>query len=161
MLDEGIDVPDANLGIVMSGSRTRRQMIQRMGRILRRKEPGVGARFVIMFAKDTIEDPGARAERDGFIEELERISEASAVFDADRFRGLEVPTLLLGGGDSPSAFKAANEALRAALPDARIAVMPGQRHAAMDTGPDLFLAAVLPFLQTSPPTETPRRGTRP
>ena len=37
VLDEGIDVPDANLGIVMSASRTRRQMIQRMGRILRRK----------------------------------------------------------------------------------------------------------------------------
>ena len=40
VLDEGVDVPDANLGIVMSASRTRRQMIQRMGRILRRKEPG-------------------------------------------------------------------------------------------------------------------------
>jgi pimeloyl-ACP methyl ester carboxylesterase len=71
-------------------------------------------------------------------------------FDADRFRGLDVPTLLLGGGDSPSTFKAANEALRAALPNARIAVMPGQRHAAMDTGPDLFLAEVLPFLETRP-----------
>ena len=57
VLDEGIDVPDANLGIVMSASRTRRQMIQRMGRILRRKQPGVAARFVIMFAKDTLEDP--------------------------------------------------------------------------------------------------------
>ena len=41
VLDEGIDVPDANLGIVMSASRTRRQMIQRMGRILRRKRAGV------------------------------------------------------------------------------------------------------------------------
>ena len=36
VLDEGIDVPDANLGVVMSAG-TRRQMIQRMGRILRRK----------------------------------------------------------------------------------------------------------------------------
>ena len=58
VLDEGIDVPDANLGVVMSASRTRRQMIQRMGRILRRKRAGVAARFVIMFAKDTLEDPG-------------------------------------------------------------------------------------------------------
>ena len=40
VLDEGIDVPDANLGVVMSASRTRRQMIQRMGRILRRKRAG-------------------------------------------------------------------------------------------------------------------------
>jgi len=81
VLDEGVDVPDANLGIVMSASRTRRQMIQRMGRILRRKRPGVAARFVIMFAKDTLEDPTQRVERDGFLDEIERIADATAVFD--------------------------------------------------------------------------------
>ena len=86
MLDEGIDVPDANLGVVMSASRTRRQMIQRMGRILRRKRPGVAARFVIMFAKDTLEDPANRIERDGFLDEIERISEATGVFDSARVR---------------------------------------------------------------------------
>jgi superfamily II DNA or RNA helicase len=85
VLDEGVDVPDANLGIVMSASRTRRQMIQRMGRILRRKQPGVSARFVIMFAKDTLEDPTQRVERDGFLDEIERISDATAVFDSARF----------------------------------------------------------------------------
>jgi len=89
VLDEGIDVPDANLGIVMSASRTRRQMIQRMGRILRRKRPGVAARFVIMFAKDTLEDPSNRVERDGFLDEIERISEASGVFDSARFDALD------------------------------------------------------------------------
>jgi superfamily II DNA or RNA helicase len=89
VLDEGIDVPDANLGVVMSASRTRRQMIQRMGRILRRKQPGVAARFVIMFAKDTLEDPANRIERDGFLDEIERISEATAVFDSARFQELD------------------------------------------------------------------------
>ena len=84
VLDEGIDVPDANLGIVMSASRTRRQMIQRMGRILRRKRPGIAARFVIMFAKDTLEDPASRTERDGFVDEIARISEAMGVFEAAR-----------------------------------------------------------------------------
>ena len=74
VLDEGIDVPDADLGIVVNASRTRRQMIQRMGRILRRKRPGVGARFVILYATDTIEDPSMRFERDGFLDEIERIS---------------------------------------------------------------------------------------
>jgi superfamily II DNA or RNA helicase len=88
VLDEGIDVPDANLGIVMSASRTRRQMIQRMGRILRRKRPGVAARFVIMFAKNTLEDPANRVERDGFLDEIERISEATGVFDSERFEDL-------------------------------------------------------------------------
>ena len=82
-------MPDANLGIVMSASRTRRQMIQRMGRILRRKQPGVAARFVIMFAKDTLEDPSQRVERDGFLDEIERISDATGVFDGSRFAALD------------------------------------------------------------------------
>jgi superfamily II DNA or RNA helicase len=89
VLDEGVDVPDANLGVVMSASRTRRQMIQRMGRILRRKQPGVAARFVIMFAKDTLEDPSQRVERDGFLEEIERISDATGVFDGAGFAALD------------------------------------------------------------------------
>ncbi len=89
VLDEGVDVPDANLGIVMSASRTRRQMIQRMGRILRRKQPGVAARFVIMFAKDTLEDPTQRVERDGFLDEIERISDATGIFDGHRFAALD------------------------------------------------------------------------
>ena len=89
VLDEGIDVPDANLGVVMSASRTRRQMIQRMGRILRRKRAGVAARFVIMFAKDTLEDPANRIERDGFLDEIERIAQATGVFDSARFDELD------------------------------------------------------------------------
>jgi superfamily II DNA or RNA helicase len=89
VLDEGIDVPDANLGVVISASRTRRQMIQRMGRILRRKRNGVAARFVIMFARDTLEDPGNRLERDGFLDEIERISEATATFDSTKFAALD------------------------------------------------------------------------
>jgi superfamily II DNA or RNA helicase len=35
VLDEGIDVPDANIGIIMSGSGSAREFIQRLGRILR------------------------------------------------------------------------------------------------------------------------------
>jgi pimeloyl-ACP methyl ester carboxylesterase len=70
-------------------------------------------------------------------------------FDPDRFRGLDVPTLFLQGGDSPAPFKAAGEALREALPDCRVVVMPGQRHAAMDTGTELFTAEVLSFLDAS------------
>src|SRR4051812_15590113 len=89
VLDEGVDVPDANLGIVMSASRTRRQMIQRMGRILRRKQPGIAARFVIMFAKDTLEDPTNRIDRDGFLDEIERISDATGVFDSAQLNALD------------------------------------------------------------------------
>ncbi len=89
VLDEGVDVPDANLGIVVSASRTRRQMIQRMGRILRRKAEGSGAKFVIIFARDTAEDPTASEDRDGFLDEIEEISESSAVFHPNDFNKLE------------------------------------------------------------------------
>ncbi len=85
VLDEGVDVPNANLGLVVSASRTRRQMIQRMGRILRRKPLGSGARFVIIFAADTLEDPRFSEDRDGFLEEIEEIAEASRIFRPSEF----------------------------------------------------------------------------
>ncbi len=38
MLEEGIDIPDAEIGINVSSSKTRLQLVQRMGRILRMKK---------------------------------------------------------------------------------------------------------------------------
>lgn len=67
-------------------------------------------------------------------------------FDPARFAAMRVPTLLLLGGSSPPMFKAAIEAVGSALPEARIAVMPGQQHTAMNTAPELFLREVLAFL---------------
>ncbi len=67
-------------------------------------------------------------------------------FDPERFRRLDVPTLLLLGGDSPQFFRAAIEALDATLPNNRIVVLPGQQHIAIDTAPDLFAREVAAFL---------------
>jgi pimeloyl-ACP methyl ester carboxylesterase len=67
-------------------------------------------------------------------------------FKSERFQELNVPTLLLLGGDSPSFFKAAIEAVNGALPDSRIVVLPGQQHIAIDNAPDLFAREVLTFL---------------
>jgi pimeloyl-ACP methyl ester carboxylesterase len=67
-------------------------------------------------------------------------------FNAQRFKELRTPTLLLLGGDSPDFAKAGIEALDSVLPNSRVAVMPGQKHIAMDTAPDLFLHEVLTFL---------------
>ncbi len=39
VLNEGVDVPDANVAVVVSGSSTTREYIQRLGRVLRPK-PG-------------------------------------------------------------------------------------------------------------------------
>ena len=76
----------------------------------------------------------------------EQVNRAYA-FDPGRLRDVRVPTLCLLGGDSAEQFKAAAEAVQAALPDCRIVVMPGQRHAAMDTATDLFTSEVLSFLE--------------
>ncbi len=57
LLDEGVDVPEADLGVVFAASQQRRQMVQRMGRVLRRKPDGRVARFAIIFVEGTIEDP--------------------------------------------------------------------------------------------------------
>jgi pimeloyl-ACP methyl ester carboxylesterase len=75
----------------------------------------------------------------------ERVNRQYA-FEPDRFRELRVPTLLLEGGDSPEPFREADRALKAALPDCQVVVMPGQRHTAMDTAPELFTSEVLRFL---------------
>ncbi|HIH69687.1 DEAD/DEAH box helicase family protein [Methermicoccus shengliensis] len=52
VLDEGIDVPDASVGIIMSGSGSGREFIQRLGRILRKKE-GKEAVLYELVSKDT------------------------------------------------------------------------------------------------------------
>jgi superfamily II DNA or RNA helicase len=57
VLDEGIDVPEADLAVIVAASQSRRQMIQRLGRVVRRKEDGRPARMVIMYVRGTTEDP--------------------------------------------------------------------------------------------------------
>jgi pimeloyl-ACP methyl ester carboxylesterase len=76
----------------------------------------------------------------------EERADSEYAFEPERFRDVDVSTLVLQGGESPEVFRVAGEAIRAALPDCRIAVMPGQRHAAMDTGTELFTETVLGFL---------------
>ncbi len=61
LLDEGIDVPDADVAIVLASSRSRRQMLQRLGRVLRRKSDGRHARFVNVYVRRTSEDPASGA----------------------------------------------------------------------------------------------------
>ena len=55
-LDEGIDVPDANIGIVLSGSAVERQHIQRMGRLIRRAEGKDAACLYHISIREAAED---------------------------------------------------------------------------------------------------------
>lgn len=77
----------------------------------------------------------------------ELLAEARYEFDPGRFSDLQIPTLLLTGGDSPHFFRAGVEVLDAALPECRIVVMPGQQHVADQMAPDLFVREVLAFLK--------------
>jgi superfamily II DNA or RNA helicase len=88
-LEEGVDVPDADLAVIIAASKQQRQMIQRMGRVMRRKSDGRDARFVIVFVRDTDEDPrlGAHA---AFVDDLVGVARESDLFDlpeqVDEFR---------------------------------------------------------------------------
>ena len=54
VLDEGIDVPDATVGYILSGTGSTRAYIQRLGRLLRKVE-GKKARLVEIISKETME----------------------------------------------------------------------------------------------------------
>ncbi len=64
LLDEGIDVPAVGLAIIATASGSKRQLIQRLGRILRRKPDGGVAKLVILYASGTVEDPDQGAHSD-------------------------------------------------------------------------------------------------
>ena len=54
VLDEGVDVPDASVGLVLGGTGSRREYVQRLGRLLRKKE-GKTAQLVEIISKETVE----------------------------------------------------------------------------------------------------------
>jgi len=54
VLDEGVDVPDASIAVIMSGSGSNRQFVQRLGRILR-KSPGKEATLFELVSAGTSE----------------------------------------------------------------------------------------------------------
>jgi superfamily II DNA or RNA helicase len=79
LLDEGIDVPEADFAVILASSRTQRQMIQRMGRIIRPKSDGRVARFAITYILDTSEDPALGAH-EAFLGEIIDVADDSTNF---------------------------------------------------------------------------------
>lgn len=55
-IDEGIDVPDASVGIIMSGTSTQRQRIQRLGRIVRKNNGKNLASLYYLHIEESSED---------------------------------------------------------------------------------------------------------
>ncbi|HUZ93533.1 MAG TPA: DEAD/DEAH box helicase [Edaphobacter sp.] len=81
LLDEGIDVPSADLAVILATSRSRRQMIQRMGRVVRRKADNRLARIAVLFVEGTCEDPSSGAHED-FIDMVVEVADEMRVFGA-------------------------------------------------------------------------------
>ena len=54
VLDEGVDVPDASVGFILSGTGSAREYIQRLGRLLRKVE-GKRAKLVEIVSRETME----------------------------------------------------------------------------------------------------------
>lgn len=94
-LDEGIDVAEADLGVILSASQTKRQMIQRMGRIIRPKRDGRPATFIILYFQNTSEDPDFGAY-EGFLSEMNDHAEDVKEFPINSGE-LEILVWYLGG----------------------------------------------------------------
>ena len=62
VLDEGVDVPEANVGVLCSGSGSEREFTQRLGRILRPRD-GKTARLYEIVSRDTAEERVASRRR--------------------------------------------------------------------------------------------------
>ena len=63
VLDEGIDVPDADVGIILSGTGSGRAFIQRLGRILRKKEGKEAVLYEIVSAETSETGTARRRKR--------------------------------------------------------------------------------------------------
>ena len=66
ILDEGVNLPNARIGLFLGNGTnvgsSYRQTIQRMGRVLRKKENSERALLILVVGKRTREDPGAQGE---------------------------------------------------------------------------------------------------
>jgi superfamily II DNA or RNA helicase len=63
VLDEGVDVPDAEIGIILSGTGSSREFIQRLGRLLRPKPFSNGKAKLIEIVSSGTREMGTSAKR--------------------------------------------------------------------------------------------------
>jgi pimeloyl-ACP methyl ester carboxylesterase len=89
--------------------------------------------------------------------ELRALNEYGA--DPSTFARMTVPVLLLVGSDTAPELAQPFAALADSLPDARVRVLPGQRHAAHQTAPDVLAEALRDALPA--PREADRRSQAP
>lgn len=91
VLDEGVDVPDAELGIIVSGTGSGREMIQRLGRLLRPKKDGGRALLVEMISGETRE-AGSSARRQAALNRSIRANNRGGSAKKQRRRTVQKPS---------------------------------------------------------------------
>ena len=74
-------------------------------------------------------------------------AEESYTVDPERFRDLAIPVLLLLGEKSPGWARDGIERIESTLPNARVAILEGQGHAATMTAPELVAGEIGRFLR--------------
>ena len=81
VLDEGIDVPDAELAIIVSGTGSGREIIQRLGRILRPKKDQKKAKLVEIISKHTRETNTSAKRITAFQKSTKQSSDANVSYE--------------------------------------------------------------------------------
>jgi pimeloyl-ACP methyl ester carboxylesterase len=87
----------------------------------------------------------ARVEAAHTIAREEEVA-AAYRFDATRFTGCDVPTLLLDGTESPPVLRDGTARVAAAIPRSRVAPLVGHGHVAMLADPGLVAGLILRFV---------------
>lgn len=131
---------------------------ERMAALERLAEAGDWQGFALRFFAEVLSVPAAElAALQGTQDWANILADAPATlgdlralagfrFEPRDYRGLALPVLLQTGSESPTGLYL-TEALAAALPAARVEVLPGQAHEAMTTAPRLYAEALLGFLR--------------
>ncbi|WP_160292477.1 sigma-70 family RNA polymerase sigma factor [Arthrobacter sp. SPG23] len=113
LLDEGIDVPEADLGIIVAANRSQRQMVQRLGRVIRTKADGRAGRLVVLYSTGTVEDPNVQGEE--FLGKVLPFARNVEFFDIttdlDRLQEFLVSQAVVGTESGGSADQTDGEAL--------------------------------------------------
>jgi superfamily II DNA or RNA helicase len=93
ILDEGVNIPSAQIGIFLgTGSGKYRQIVQRMGRVLRKKADSKEALIIVAVGMHTREDPGidgARVYPDSQFGIMKKFANAWKIVDYQDSLGLD------------------------------------------------------------------------
>ena len=94
-LDEGLNIANTDVGIVVSSTGSRRQRVQRLGRVLRKKPDGKKSHFYYLYIGDTTEEEELlkeiiRPEYDGILNNIDLyFDEETGIFENPKYNEWE------------------------------------------------------------------------